>query len=154
MGSTLLVQSCSNRKRESRSPLPAVERYDGYFFRIVKKAIDEGALREDIDIVILSAKFGLLDIEDDIPMYDRKMTSQRAEELREDVVSSLVTRVQTDEYDTLVVNMAKEYEQAIAGVNSQLEIGVKRISGGGIGEKGREFKHLIRSDCDVQEEDL
>lgn len=151
MGATLLVQSCSNRKREADSSLPAMERYDGYFFRIVKKAIDEGALRDDIDIVILSAEFGLLDLEDPIPMYDRKMTFQRADELRDEVMSSLVSKLRTGDYETLVINMAKEYEQAIEGVNSEIGINVKKINGRGIGEKGRKLKHLIRSDCVIQE---
>ena len=151
MGDTLLVQSCSNRKREISTRLPAMERYDGYFFRIIKKAIDEGALRDDIDIVILSAEFGLLDVDDSIPVYDRQMTSKRAGELREDVISSLVSRVRTGEYDTLVVNMAKEYEKAIEGIDSQLEIDINRIRGGGIGAKGRKLKHLIRSDYAIQE---
>jgi len=128
-----------------------MERYDGYFFRIIKKAIDEGTLRDDIDIVILSAEFGLLDVDDSIPGYDRQMTSKRAGELREDVISSLVSRVRTGEYDTLVVNMAKEYERAIEGIDSQLEIDINRIRGGGIGAKGRKLKHLIRSDYAIQE---
>jgi hypothetical protein len=128
-----------------------MERYDGYFFRIIKKAIDGGALRDDIDIVILSAEFGLLDLDDSIPMYDRQMTSKRAGELREDVLSSLVSRVRTGEYDTLVVNMAKEYQRAIEGIDSKLEIDINRIRGGGIGAKGRKLKHLIRSDYAIQE---
>jgi len=150
MGDTLLVQSCSNRKREASSQLPAMERYDGYFFRIVKKAIDEGALRDDIDIVILSAEFGLLNLDDQIPMYDRQMTSKRAGELRDDAVSSLVSRVQRGDYDTLVVNMAKQYEKAIEGIDSHVEIEINRIRGGGIGAKGRKLKHLIRSDYAIQ----
>jgi hypothetical protein len=83
-------------------------------------------------------------------MYDRQMTSQRAGELREDVIPSLVSRVKTGEYDTMVVNMAKEYEWAIKGIDSQLEIDIIRIRGGGIGAKGRKLKHLIRSDYDNQ----
>ena len=127
-----------------------MERYDGYFFRIIKKAIGEGALRNDIEIVILSAEFGLLDLDDEIPLYNRQMTSKRAGELRDDVMSSLVSRVRRGEYDTLVVNMAKEYEKAIEGVDSQLKIEINRIRGGGIGAKGRKFKHLIRSDYVIQ----
>lgn len=150
MGPTLLVQSCSNRKNGTDSPLPAMKRYDGYFFRIIKKAIDEGALRDDIDIVILSAEFGLVDLDDNIPIYDRQMTSKRAGELRDEVVSSLVPRVRRGEYDTLVVNMAKQYEKAIEGIDSQLELEINRIRGGGIGAKGRKLKHLIRSDYAIQ----
>lgn len=151
MGDTLLIQSCSNRKREASSRIPALERYDGYFFRIIKKAMSEGALRDDIDIVILSAEFGLIDLDDPIPMYDRQMTSKRAEELRDDVLSSLASRVRTDGYETVVVNMANEYEKAIEGIDSQLDIDVSRISGRGIGAKGRKLKHLIRSDFAIEE---
>jgi len=154
MGSTLLVQSCSNRKRDAANRLPALERYDGYFFRIIKKAIDDGALRNDIDIMILSAEFGLLDTGDLIPMYDRKMTIQRAEELRNDVVNTLVSRIERSAYDELVINMGSEYEHAIRGVNAELKIDITRIEGEGIGEKGSKLKQFIRSDSSVQEVEI
>jgi cytoplasmic iron level regulating protein YaaA (DUF328/UPF0246 family) len=123
-----------------------MERYDGYFFRIINKAVDDGALREDVDIVILSAEFGLLDTDEPIPMYDREMTSHRADELREEVIDALTTRVRDGQYDEVVINMAKEYERAIKGIDSKLDIEITRIDGGGIGEKGHTLKHFIRTD--------
>jgi len=116
--------------------------------------MNDGALRNDIDVIILSAEFGLLDTEDLIPMYDRKMTTQRAEELRDDVVNELVARIENTAYEELVINMGSEYEHAIRGIDAELEIDVTRIEGEGIGEKGSKLKKFIRSDSSVQEGEL
>jgi len=50
---TLLVQSCSATKNHVTEPTRAIEVYDGYFFRIIKKAMREGAFRSDIELRIL-----------------------------------------------------------------------------------------------------
>jgi cytoplasmic iron level regulating protein YaaA (DUF328/UPF0246 family) len=56
----LLILACSARKRLDRSALPAIERYDGVNFRILKKLQREHAFPHDLDVLILSAKYGLL----------------------------------------------------------------------------------------------
>jgi hypothetical protein len=38
----LLIVTCSQRKRSDRELLPALKRYDGIFFRILRKAQREG----------------------------------------------------------------------------------------------------------------
>lgn len=123
-----------------------MERYDGYFFRIIKKANDDDVLRKDLDVVILSAEFGIVDSDDQIPDYDRRMSPKRATELRDDVVSTLRDRVRHGEHERVVINMAKDYERAIEDFANDLDVTVHRIRGGGIGEKGHKLKQLIRVD--------
>lgn len=123
-----------------------MERYDGYFFRIIKKAKRDGAIRDDLDVVILSAEFGIIDSDDHIPDYDRRMDRKRAAELQDDVVSTLRDRLQSEGHDRVVVNMAKDYERAIESFADGFDVTVNRIRGGGIGEKGHKLKQLIRVD--------
>jgi hypothetical protein len=57
----LLILGCSQRKRPDSGLLPAIERYDGVNFRILQKAKREEYLPENLDILILSAKYGLIE---------------------------------------------------------------------------------------------
>lgn len=69
----LLIVMCSKRKRSAPDLLPALERYDGIFFRILRKARREGHWPDNLDILILSAKYGLLELDTAIENYDLRM---------------------------------------------------------------------------------
>ena len=56
----LLIISCSDRKIQTLGCLPAFELYDGSFYRILRKAIREGYFPNNLDILIISPKYGLL----------------------------------------------------------------------------------------------
>src|SRR5215207_8230304 len=90
----LLILGCSDRKndvapdspqqlfsfmtkRRARS-LAAWEIYAGVAFQVVKRCQREGAFPPDIDIVILSAKYGIITPEREITYYDLKMTPELA----------------------------------------------------------------------------
>lgn len=142
---TLLVQSCSDTKKSVSTPTPALDVYDGYFYKIIKKAIREGKFRSDIDILILSAKHGLLKPDEKIRSYDRQMTQSRAADLRESVTMNLQELVQQKEYNRIVLNMAREYRSSIGEIHDY-QGQVSEISGSGIGEKGGKLKKFIRGD--------
>lgn len=143
---TLLVQSCSATKNPVTEPTRALDVYDGYFFRILKKAIREDSFRSDIDICILSAKYGLIDAEDAISTYDRRMTPSRAEGLHESVTDKICKRIEEKEYNKIVLNLGKEYLQAVSGLSEIVDIKVSIIEGRGIGSKGKQLKRFVRSD--------
>lgn len=143
---TLLVQSCSATKNRVTKPTRALDVYDGYFFRILKKAIREDSFRSDVDICILSAKYGLIDAEDAITTYDRRMTPSRAEELRKSVTDDIHKRIAEREYDEIVLNLGKEYLRAVDSLSERTDVDVSTIEGRGIGSKGKELKRFVRSD--------
>src|SRR5688572_1934080 len=77
----LLILSCSQRKHPSRRPMPAVARYDGAAFQVLKKYLrttHDPSLR----VFILSAKYGVIDGDAPIADYDQKMTPERADALK------------------------------------------------------------------------
>jgi cytoplasmic iron level regulating protein YaaA (DUF328/UPF0246 family) len=143
---SLLVQSCSATKNQVTEPTRALDVYDGYFFRIIKKAKREGAFESDIDICILSAEYGLIDAEDEITTYDRRMTTSRAEELRDQVADAIRKRIEENRYDEVVLNLGKEYLQAVEDLSERSDIDISTVQGGGIGEKGKQLKRFVRSD--------
>ncbi|SFR96943.1 Protein of unknown function [Halomicrobium zhouii] len=140
--STLLVQSCSKSKNQARSPGPAFDIYSGYYYKILKKAIDDGAFVDWLDVCILSAKYGILDRNEEIEVYDRRMDRARAAELRPEVTDALAERVATGGYDTIVVNAGKTYQQAIE--DESIPIPVQYIDGDGLGKKGQALKRFVR----------
>jgi len=142
--STLLVQSCSASKNRVEEPTPAIDVYSGYFFRIIKKATREGELRDDLDICILSAEHGVLDTDEDIEYYDREMDESRALELRESVLRDIRGKVNKNCYSRIVVNMGKPYQEALEGIDQQIDAEVHSIEGDGIGDKGQKLKRFIR----------
>lgn len=145
----LLVQSCSKSKNQDARGCQPLELYDGYFFKIVKKAKREGALRDDLEICILSAKYGLVDQTDSIDHYDREMTGERARQLRPEVLANLESRVAAHDYETVLLNLGRTYRSAVEGLSERVDTPVTTIEGGGIGEKGQQLKQLLRTDCTV-----
>lgn len=144
--STLLVQSCSQTKRDVDRQVPALDLYTGYFFKIIKKAIREGEIRDDLDICILSAKHGLLSTQERIGNYERRMDAAQAAELNAQVVSDLRERIRAAGYERVVVNMGAVYREAIEGFAGPLNVEVQHIEGTGIGHKGRTLKRVVRGD--------
>jgi hypothetical protein len=76
-----LILACSRRKRLDEELLPAVERYDGPAFRVLRRFVREKP-PEAPDVLILSAEHGLISQDMPIAAYDRMMTPARARELR------------------------------------------------------------------------
>jgi len=143
---TLLVQSCSATKNHVTEPTRAIKVYDGYFFRIIKKAMREGAFRSDIELRILSAEHGILCADDEITNYDRRMTPSRASELREYVTEDLRHCISNGDYETAIMNMGSVYTQAFGDISNQNNVDITYIKGDGIGTKGRQLKRMVRND--------
>jgi hypothetical protein len=147
---TLLVQSCSGSKNRTTGAVPALDLYDGYFFKIIHKARREmDAL--PVDIRILSAEHGLLHPETQIEPYDRRMTSERAAELREPVVDELAA-IATD-YTRVVIVGGAPYRMATEGIAEATETPVHYVRGDGIGEMGSKLKRFLHGDIDAVVDD-
>jgi hypothetical protein len=83
----LLIIACSQRKKPDPGLLSAIERYDGPAFRVLRKYLAER--HADVpSVVILSAKFGLIDASTGIQDYDHRMSAARARELGERVLEA------------------------------------------------------------------
>jgi hypothetical protein len=77
----MLILACSRRKRFDEGLLPAIERYDGPAFRVLRRFLRGGSTNTP-NVFILSAEYGLIAHNLHIATYDKVMTPARACELR------------------------------------------------------------------------
>jgi len=146
--SALLVQACSKSKNNPGGPVPALDLYSGFFFKIIKKSISEGQFDDRLDISILSAEHGLIDAETEIKWYDRRMDGARAVELAPTVQAGLRDRVDGT-YETVFVNVGRVYRRALGDLEDALDADIHYIEGDGIGYKGQVLKRVVRGDFDA-----
>lgn len=126
MSKRLLILSCSQRKRPDPGEIPAIERYDGPLFRILRKFIRDVDNKDTMpDVFILSARFGLISTNQLIPTYDQKMTSARAVELLPQACSHLASILLRTSYDQIFLGLSKTYLKAIAGYENLVPVTTK-----------------------------
>lgn len=138
--SRLLILSCSQRKRADTGLLPAIERYDGPPYRVLRRYLRQ---RPDAPprTYILSAEFGLIPSDYPIPEYDRIMTRARAEELQPAVAETLRRIFDGCETAPLSPNsvllcLGKDYRKALTGAPDELaNLLPARFVEGGQGKK-------------------
>lgn len=84
----LLILGCSKAKTAHDGLIPAIERYDGPAFRVLRRYLRQ---RPDpaLAVHVLSAEFGLIPADTPIPYYDRQMTTARAEALQPRIDAAL-----------------------------------------------------------------
>ena len=142
----LLIISCSQRKVETDGLLPAIDRYDGPTYRSLRKFRDtnlDNKFPNNLRILILSAKFGLIHPETEIPAYDLKMTAGRAEEIRHEVKLDLYHclhfyKIAYGGMDQVFINLGKNYRRTLEGFHWGT-IATMEASGG-IGLKTQQMK--------------
>jgi hypothetical protein len=122
----LLILSCSRKKRTDSRLLPALERYDGPAFQVLRKFIVEcSAEARELDIRILSAKFGLIPADRPIPFYDERMTARRAMALNLTVSAEMERLLAQRIYRKLLINVGQNYYPALARFESHVPDGLE-----------------------------
>jgi hypothetical protein len=115
----LLLLSCSARKRNDPAPLPAIDRYDGPLWRVVRGYLRENPLfAAYLDIFALSAVYGLLPATQPIPWYEQKMTPTQADALQPSVVPSFQTLMTDGTYQEMCLALSQLYWRAMRGWES------------------------------------
>jgi hypothetical protein len=115
-GRRLLILACSERKIPACVPRPALQRYDGPAFRVLRRYLREGPA-SSLAIYILSAEYGLIESEGSIADYDRQMTARRANELRPATIARLQTILQQGRFREVFVCAGRTYRIALAGID-------------------------------------
>ena len=141
----LVILACSQRKVQAKHVMPAMDRYDGPAYKVVRKwlrTIPDARLHHDF--LILSAEFGLISDSLSIPYYDRRMTVERAEELHGETLDALKPILSAGIYRAVFVYMGKTYRRAIEGVNAFFpDI---QYSHGGIGMQLSQLRQFLYND--------
>jgi hypothetical protein len=85
---SLVVLGCSATKIETDGVLPAIHRYDGPAFRVLRTFLRGNRWPESLSIAVLSAKYGLIGGLAHIPNYNKRMTPELAIKLNASVTAS------------------------------------------------------------------
>ena len=144
MKQSLLIIACSGRKIKTPGRIPAFERYDGNSYRILRKAIREGYFPDNLDILIISAKFGLLGWDEKIEGYDQLMSRDQAIKLRSSIQEDLKSFLDGKHYDKLFMNMGATYLETLGGFDWSKHVNEKIEAKGRIGEKSSQMKTWIK----------
>ncbi|ADC69067.1 conserved hypothetical protein [Methanocaldococcus sp. FS406-22] len=110
----LLITSCSKAKKKLDN-VPAIELYDGPAFKIIRKYKPP-----NVDVLILSAKYGLIDENTIINYYDMEMSKERAIELKNEVFKKFF-QLKLDDYGEIFINLGKIYHIAFEDCLNHLE---------------------------------
>jgi hypothetical protein len=138
----LLLIACSNRKVKTQKLIPALERYDGGTYRVIRKMQREIGFPRNVEIKIVSAKLGLIDASERIPYYDQRMNKQRAKELGPKVHKELRKYIAKNRISEIYIDLGSDYLPVIENliVPSKIEL---LMAQGRIGERLRLLKEWL-----------
>ncbi len=140
-----LLITCSKAKLSNQNLLPAIERYDGPCFRVLRRFFREiPSGKDDLKVLVLSAKYGLISGDQLIPNYDCIMTAARAEELRPQVLDSLERQIAEGYWTEIFVLMSANYHEVILGFEANLPSKIEVICAKGAqGVKARQLRDWL-----------
>jgi hypothetical protein len=139
----LLIIACSQRKKPDPGYLPAIDRYDGPAFRVLRNYLS-GSPADAPSVLILSAEYGLIESSRPIPNYDRLMSAARAKELRASVLDSGRPVLERG-WGEIAVCVGKNYRAALGGLLEHTPEGVPVCPiGGGLGQRLSRLRTWLR----------
>jgi len=108
----LVVLSCSATKRDDGGLLPALERYDGPMYQVLRSFLRRAEWPAPLSVGILSAKYGLIGGLASIDTYDQRMTRDRSAEIKRGS-SSDVLRDWSQSHGRVSLLLGKDYLSAL-----------------------------------------
>jgi len=126
-----LIISCSEKKSSIPNPSPAINLYDGPFYKMIRKFESENSL-SNFHIMIISARYGLLGLYDLISKYNQKMTPDSAKKLNKKITKEMVAFLEDKNYDEILISMGKTYCLTLENLEFNKPI---KYAEGRIGEK-------------------
>lgn len=137
----LLILPCSKDKNSAAGLLPALERYRGPFYRMINRRQSN-----NLDVMILSAKYGLIPPDALTEYYDLRMNESRAVELQTNVLQKIKMLLEKHEYDEIFINLGKQYMKALDGIQVHISETTKLIiAEGKIGQRLKQMKEWLNS---------
>lgn len=140
----LLILSCSQRKSDSPEPLPAIDRYNGPLFFVLRRFIRECPRQaRHLDVYILSAAYGLIPWDFPTELYDQKMNTSRVVELQPQVNTAFSNILQNN-YISICFVLGKTYLKAFKDLRQLIPTFTKSIVAyGTIGKKQAQLKRWL-----------
>lgn len=143
MSTSLVILGCSQRKRQTSRVLPAVERYDGPIFRVLRKHSRE-APETAADACILSARFGLIRGKTRIPRYDVQVSSIDPARLRQRIKRQLARALGEIRPKRLFVSVGNHYWPLLReALEYEVAPGKVVVATGGIGGRASQLSRWL-----------
>jgi hypothetical protein len=148
VSTSLVILGCGERKKLTSRLLPAIDRYDGPVFRVLRKHMREEP-QNSADTCILSARFGLIRGTLPIPRYDFSLERADRRSLLSRVDRQLKRILDSIQPDRLFVSVGQSYWPLLAeAIAREVAPAKLAIATGGIGGRASQLAHWLRLDRD------
>lgn len=138
----LLVLGCSQTKRDAPGLLPAIDRYDGSAYRVLRSYLRECEWPTNLSVAVLSAKYGLVGGFTGIEDYDQRMTPGTALNWAPQCSTTLAGWAAN--HTSIHFSMGKDYLPAVIPAMQQEIKGKAEVFEGPIGMKLSQIKGLLQ----------
>jgi len=152
----LILSESISKQREPEEPITAIDRYTGVFFKVFKKFKRERSIK-NIDLIIISQRYGVIKSTTKIPYYEVTPASEggfgqrlslREEEIKNLLVNNLKSIQKITEkgkYSRIIVCVGQSYLRLIQGFEDQTKAEVIHVTGKGLGPKARNLSDILTS---------
>ena len=137
----LVVLWCSDKKSDAPGALPAIERYTGTVYNVLRNYLRKSLWPESLSVAVLSAKYGLIGGLTSIANYDQRMDARRAAELMRPTTETLLRWAESHDRVSLV--LGRDYLPALDFERLRHHRVEPIVLPGGIGEKQHHWKALL-----------
>jgi cytoplasmic iron level regulating protein YaaA (DUF328/UPF0246 family) len=135
----LLIISCSARKLKKKRTT-AIDLYRGVFFQVLKKALLVPEIEASTDILIISAKYGLLSCTSRVAYYEQRLNYETNKALKPVITDAFAQVFAANTYENIFVNLGKDYVQLISDVP---ELDSATYAHGGSGMRCQQLKQWL-----------
>lgn len=140
MNKRLLVLDGANEERDSDGPLPALDRYDGPAYRVLREFLREYQWPQDLSVAVLSSEYGLIGILKEIEHNGRKMDSATPQARAHEYSALLVKWAAS--HGSVHLSLGAKHLTAIQHALQELEP-YPEVIVGQIGEKLHRIKTIL-----------
>lgn len=139
----LLVLGCSATKRTTAGELPAIDRYDGPPYRVLRSFLRENQWPQELSVAVLSAEYGLFGVLKPIVDYNERMSPETVVRHRDACRSTLAEWSKT--HSKVHFSLGKDY---LPAVRESIDVDLKdkaEVFEGPIGMKLKQIKGFLES---------
>lgn len=140
----LLILSCSRRKSSRITRGPAWDVYDGPLYQVLKRLLrGHPGWETELSLLIVSARYGLLERDQIIDTYDDRLTAARASRCGEDWGTRLRELVAGRRFRSAHISLGRDYLRALPGLPELLAPTPIDWASGGIGVRNAQTKRWV-----------
>ena len=139
--SSLLIMSCSKTKKRLEN-VSAIDLYDGQAYRVIRKRSTK-----NLEILIISAKYGIIRSTDIVSYYDQVMTVTEAVKMKEHVEKVIRKTVWKRNSMRIFINLGFPYNLAVSEeLIDFLDEGFNlQVASGPIGKRLHQLKEWLEA---------